>query len=170
MTPELKRACELVFQEHKASAIPINWTKDVFRGRLSFGLSAMAKEILVKKNIIYSPNPSKKIFTTINPAIAAAFTVEEAEELIQNKVVPVPVTEITSIRAEQDLVVFQQTEINNRVVLRIAGEASDVTSNMFKPKWYTSTLFYYFVWPLCGAAAGAIITWAIGIAYSTFFS
>ena len=52
MTPELKNACEVVFQGHKTSVKPITWNKDAFRGRLPFGLSAMAKEILVSKNII----------------------------------------------------------------------------------------------------------------------
>ena len=44
MTPELKSACELVFQEHKISGKPINWNKDSFRGQLSFGMAEMAKQ------------------------------------------------------------------------------------------------------------------------------
>lgn len=170
MTPELKRACELVFQEHKASAIPINWAKDIFKGRLPFGLSAMAKEILVKKNIIYSPNPSKRILTSLNPAAVGASTLEEAEALLQNKIVPMPVVETISIRKEHELLMLQEPEVNNRVALRITAGPSDIASNLFKPKWYTSPFFYYFFWPLCAAAAGAFIAWAIGAAYSTFFS
>ena len=37
MTPELKIACEVVFQEHKTSSYPVTWNRDAFRGRLSTG-------------------------------------------------------------------------------------------------------------------------------------
>ena len=161
MTPELKRACELVFQEHKTSPIPINWNKDAFMGRLSFGLSAMAKEILIKKNIIYVPNPGKKVSTLLNPAVVGASTLEEAEKLIQNKVIPMVVSESIHIPHEDDLPVFESCKINNHLALRIAGEPSAITGNISKSKWYTSALFYYFIWPLCAAVAGAVITWAI---------
>src|SRR6476660_4639037 len=85
MTPELKTACELVFQEHKLSAQPIKWSSDAFRGRISFGLSEMAKETLVKKNIILWPDRSKKIFTKLNPDVATAHSFEEAEKMIETK-------------------------------------------------------------------------------------
>lgn len=161
MTPELKRACELVFQEHRASPIPVNWNKDAFTGRLSFGLSAMAQEILIKKNIIYAPNPGKKLITVLNPAVAGASTLEEAEMLIQNKVIPMGVSESIHLPYEKDIPVFESNAVNNLVALRIAGEPAPITSNMSKTKWYTSALFYYFIWPLCAAVAGAVITWAI---------
>ena len=85
MTPELKTACELVFQEHKLSAQPIKWSSDAFRGRISFGLSEMAKETLVKKNIILWPDKSKKIFTKLNPDVVTASSFEEAEKMIETK-------------------------------------------------------------------------------------
>src|SRR5215510_5615586 len=85
MTPELKTACELVFQEHKLSAQPIKWTRDIFRGRISIGLSEMAKETLVKKNIILWPDKSKKVFTKLNPDVATASSFEEAEKMIETK-------------------------------------------------------------------------------------
>src|SRR6476620_4887101 len=85
MTPELKTACELVFQEHKLSAQPIKWTRDIFRGRISIGLSEMAKETLVKKNIILWPDKSKKIFTKLNPDVASAHSFEEAEKMVETK-------------------------------------------------------------------------------------
>src|SRR5215510_1263148 len=86
MTPELKTACELVFQEHKLSAQPIKWTRDIFRGRISIGLSEMAKETLVKKNIILWPDKSKKVFTKLNPDVAMACSFEEAEKMIETKI------------------------------------------------------------------------------------
>src|SRR6185369_13502866 len=85
MTPELKTACELVFQEHKLSAQPIKWSRDAFRGRISIGLSEMAKETLVKKNIIVWPDKSKKIFTKLNPDVAMARSFEEAEKMIETR-------------------------------------------------------------------------------------
>src|SRR6478672_740326 len=85
MTPELKTACELVFQEHKLSAQPIKWSRDAFRGRITIGLSELAKETLVKKNIILWPDKSKKIFTKLNPDVASARSFEEAEKMIETK-------------------------------------------------------------------------------------
>src|SRR5262245_17036172 len=83
MTPELKTACEVVFQEHKLSS-QIRWNKDTFRGRISIGLSEMAKETLVQKHIIFLPNKSKKLITLLNPAIAGAASFEEAKTMIEN--------------------------------------------------------------------------------------
>jgi len=85
MTPELKTACELVFQEHKLSPQPIKWHRDAFRGRISIGLTEMAKETLVRKNIILWPDKSKKIFTKLNPEVASARSFEEAEKMIETK-------------------------------------------------------------------------------------
>ena len=97
MTPELKTACELIFQEHKTSAYPVTWNRDAFRGRISTGICEMAKDTLLRKNIIYYPNPAKKVITVINPAVSAADTFEEAESFVLNKIPvlsPVMVNEI----------------------------------------------------------------------------
>src|SRR5215467_11997819 len=83
MTPELKTACEVIFQEHKVH--PIKWNRDSFRGKISIGLSDMAREILVKKNIILLPNKSKKAFTQLNPDVATADSFEEAEKMVGTK-------------------------------------------------------------------------------------
>src|SRR5215475_10004455 len=91
MTPELKVACELVFQEHKSSGQPIKWSRDAFRGRISIGLSEMAKETLVKKRIILLPNKAKKTFTQLNPEVASATSFEEAEQMIDGKLAAMPV-------------------------------------------------------------------------------
>jgi hypothetical protein len=84
MTPELKTACEVVFQEHKLSHDPINWKKVVFRRRISLALSDLAKETLVKEQVILFPNRAKKIVTVLNPAVAKAATFEEAAAMIKN--------------------------------------------------------------------------------------
>src|SRR5437773_5625467 len=91
MTPDLKIACELVFQEHKLSSQPIKWGRDAFRGKISFGLSEMAKETLVKKKIILLPEKSKKVFTQLNPDVATASSFEEAEKMVGTKI-PGPAT------------------------------------------------------------------------------
>ena len=86
MTPELKVACELVFQEHKSSSYPVTWNRDAFRGRISTGLTEMAKDTLLRKNIICYPNPGKKILTVLNPAVQTASNYEEAEDMVLNKI------------------------------------------------------------------------------------
>ncbi|MEI9946492.1 MAG: hypothetical protein WDN26_20005 [Chitinophagaceae bacterium] len=164
MTPELKSACEVVFQEHKTSVEPINWDKSAFRGRISFGLSAMAKETLVNKNIIYSPNPAKKIITSLNPNVASATSVEEAEKLVQNQV---PFS-IASKSADQPGFINNKVNRSGKYnhVLKVAGKPEMVT---VEAKWYLKPLFYYFVWPACAAAAGALIAWLLGLAYMEIF-
>src|SRR5262245_23401508 len=91
MTPELKKACEAVFQEHRANINGIDWKKDVFRGRISTGLSEKAKETLLSKNIIYYPNPVKKAITLLNPEVSAASTCDEAEKVLLHEIVLSPV-------------------------------------------------------------------------------
>ncbi len=143
MTPELKNACEVVFQEHKTSVKPITWNKDSFRGRLPFGLSAMAKEILVTKNIICFPNPEKKIITRLNPVAVAASNFEEADGLVQNRM-PAFVTSIPD--DEPDYIanpVNPSTKNNNYLFVRITGQPVAVAN---ETKWYMRPLFYYVVW------------------------
>lgn len=167
MTPELKTACELVFQEHKTSGYPINWNKNSFNGRISFGLSTLAKETLVNKNIIYTPNPGKKIITSLNPVVASATSFEEAEELIQNKVTPA----ITIVKEYPGYTTNDTYDFNSSTVkytqqlLKIAGKAKVITTEI---KWYMRPVFYYLAWPVCAAAVGALIAWLIGLAYMEF--
>ena len=164
MTPELKTACEVVFQEHKTSAAPINWNKDAFRGRLPFGLSAKAKETLVEKKIIYSPNPAKKIFTTLNPAAASASTVEEAEELVQKKNT---VSRVAKVIEKQPVYVADDISYPGAYVPRYVSIVSKTEIRVLpEAKWYSKPLFYYFIWPACAAAGGALIAFLIGLIYS----
>lgn len=164
MTPELKIACEVVFQEHKASGYPINWNKDAFRGRISFGLSAMAKETLVRKNIIYLPNPAKKIITSLNPDVAAAATFEEAEELVQNKV---PSSIANRVNDQPAYIIHHVSRPGkyNHLLLKIAGKSETAIAE----KWYMKPLFCYVVWPACAAVAGALIAYLMGLVYTELF-
>jgi hypothetical protein len=168
MTPELKIACEVVFQEHKAATQPIKWNREAFRGRISIGLSAMAKETLVSKNIIFSPVKSKKIITLLNPVVVAAANFEEAEQMIKNKV-----PAAAGITIDKPAYIADPVSGFNNATgkyshswLAIAGvsEAQPV-----EIKWYMKPLFYFVVWPLCAAAAGAGIAFLIRLSYSEIF-
>ena len=163
MTPELKAACELVFQEHKSSGKPINWNKDSFRGRISFGLAAMAKQTLETRNIICTPNPAKKTITALNPSAANAANFEEAEDMIQNKL-PVLVT---------DKVNDQPTYVTHRVsglapttpddtetLLKVRGKSLPTST---KVKWQLNPLFYTIMWIVAAAIAGGLITYLLGL-------
>lgn len=168
MTPELKSACEVVFQEHKTAGYPINWNKHVFNQHISFGLSTLAKETLEKKNIIYTPNPEKKVITSLNPVVASAATLEEAEELIQKKVPSFATTDMEeqSTNVIEKAYDFDRSSVNyTRQLLKIAGKQSPVTSEV---KWYMKPLFYYLAWPVCAAAIGALLAWLIGWTYTEF--
>jgi hypothetical protein len=171
MTPELKTACELVFQEHKISGQPIKWNKDAFRGRISIGLSEMAKITLVKKNIILLPDKSKKVFTKLNPDVAAAGNFEEAEKIIETKI-PGQET-ITAYDANKyiaDHVVGLATVsslMHSQNELPVANASETKATDI---KWFMKPLFLYIVWPLCGAVAGALISLLMNLAYTELFS
>jgi hypothetical protein len=169
MTPELKIACEVVFQEHKVSSHPIKWNRDAFHGRISIGLSEMAKVTLVKKNIILLPNKSKKIITLLNPVVAAAASFEEAEEMIENKV-PALVASMaddhpTYIAGQVSGFVSRPSAYSHRL-LPIGGNPEAQVAEI---KWYLKPLFYYVVWPVCAAAAGALIAFLIDLIYTELF-
>ncbi|MBL7744617.1 MAG: hypothetical protein JNN00_14195 [Chitinophagaceae bacterium] len=163
MTPELKKACEVIFQEHKTSS-QIKWDREAFRGRISIGLSEMAKQTLVKRNIILLPDKSKKIVTLLNPAVASAGTFEEADEMIVNKVAAL----VTVTKDEYPVHTTAQTsgfdiplaEFTDRLLL--ADRSITITS---AKKWYMKPVFCYVIWPLCAMAAGALIAYLLGLAY-----
>ena len=170
MTPELKKACEAVFQEHRASINGIDWKKDVFRGRISTGLSEKAKETLLSKNIIYYPNPVKKAITLLNPEVTAAATCEEAEKVLLHEVVlsPVVVAPVAepAIIAKTRREVADNKPIPQRFVISSAAESVTVLE---KEKWYLKPVFVYFVWPVFGAAAGGALAYLIGVVYDYIF-
>jgi hypothetical protein len=172
MPPELKTACEVVFQEHKVSAQPIKWNRDAFRGRISIGLSAMAKETLVKKNIIFLPDKSKKIITLLNPAVATAASFEEAEAIIENKAEAA----VTSVRVDHTPYMTRQTSgatiprpAYSHQLLSIAGEPQTQVAQTALTKWYMKPLFFYVVWPFCAAVAGAAISYLLDFSYTKLF-
>ena len=169
MTPELRIACEVVFQEHKVTSQPIKWNSNTFRGRISLGLSDLAKDTLVKKNIIILPKKSKKIITLLNPAVATAASFEEAEVIIKNKleaaIADVPdnhrmyaAQRVSAVDIPQPQHRAQQLSLSNKV-----------KSPSAEMNWYMKPLFYYFVWPVCAAVAGAAISYLIEFVYAEIF-
>jgi hypothetical protein len=169
MTPELKTACELVFQEHKASQ-QIKWSRDSFRGQISIGLSELAKETLVQKHIIILPNKSKKIVTFLNPVVATAGSVEEAERLIANSPEPIVMSRVaeTPKKSVQQPVIAEK---RSPVYLALPGTVHKETSvaATTSVRWYLKPVFVYFVWPICAALAGATITFLINTAFMELF-
>ena len=164
MTPELKTACEVVFQEHKASSYPVTWNRDAFRGRLSTGLTEMAKDTLIRKNIIYYPNPAKKINTVLNPAAFTADSFEEAENMVLNKV---PALSASHVDNRGSLVAnkipaFVSRPVAHRLVT-LSGETEIIPAEI---KWYMKPVFYYFVWPVLAAVVGGLIAYLMGTIYT----
>jgi hypothetical protein len=169
MTPELKAACELVFQEHKLTGNTIKWDKNSFHGKIPIALTEMARQTLVKKSIIIFPGKSKKTITKLNPVVAAASSFEEAEKIAANAI-PEAAT------LSNDPVDFALQDIPETVspapvyTHRLMTVKTTPSPNFSKPKWYRQPVFYYFIWPVCIAAAGALITYLIDVAYTRFFS
>ncbi len=182
MTPELKIACEVVFQEHKAAVTPIAWNRDVFRGRLSTGMSEKAKETLVEKKVIYFPNPAKKNFTVLNPLAAPASTYMEAEDMVMKPVPAIAGFEYEHKQKESTIYnldersAYQHNGTTNSVtaylarsvnaprLVSITGKAEAIQQHL--PKWYQKPLLVYIVWPLLAALAGGVIAYLIGEAYT----
>jgi len=163
MTPELKTACEVVFQEHKASAYPVTWNRDAFRGRLSTGLTEMAKDTLLRKNIIYYPNPAKKINTILNPDVFTAESYEEAANMVLNKV---SVLAGSSMDHQGTVLAKVSTPISRPVthrVVTLSGETGTIPAEI---KWYMKPVFFYIVWPVLAAVTGGAIAYFMGNIYT----
>jgi hypothetical protein len=168
MTPELKTACEVVFQEHK-SLSQVKWNRETFHGRISIGLSEMAKETLVKKSIIFFPDKAKKIITLLNPAVAVAATYEEAVVMVANKTTAIAVSVVENRPAfiDDELPVFVSDAPEKSYQL-LPGVISYETP-VAEMKWYLKPVFYYILWPLCALIAGALIAFLLGLAYTELF-
>ena len=171
MTPELRLACEAVFQEHRTRIQGIDWKKDVFRGRISTGLSEKAKETLLVKKIIYCPNPVKKAVTLLNPRVSAASTCDEAESILLNKVVlstviNEPVAEPTIIAVKPKRPLADNKPIPQRFVVSAATEN---VAYLEKESWYLKPVLVYFVWPVCAAAGGGALAYLMGTLYDYIF-
>lgn len=168
MTPELKHACELVFQEHKATSFPITWNRDAFRGRLSTGLTEMAKDTLIRKHIILYPNPNKRINTVLNPAIASADSYEEAEGVILSGLPMISASRVT----QRSLVPETMTPVMSRParavthhrLVTVSGETKTVSTDEIR--WYMKPVFYYVVWPVLAAAFGGLLAYLMGMLYT----
>jgi|SRR5215472_936423 len=170
MTPELKTACEVIFQEHKIH--PIKWKRDSFRGKISIGLSEMAREILVKKNIILLPKKSKKAFTQLNPDAAAADSFEEAEKMIETKrSEPADRSDYDAKTYIAEHVVGSPFKLNssppsqNEFFIAYTPETKILPGT----KWWLKPVFSYFLWPLAGAVIGLLLAWLIDLAYTALF-
>jgi len=185
MTPELRTACELVFQEHKLSAQPIKWSRDAFRGRISIGLSEMAKETLVKKNIILWPDKSKKIFTKLNPDVATARSFEEAEKMIETKkpvLATMPVIEggfnvadlvkdfETPPTAAAKQTMPAPTPTRSYSVMKIVPPAETTETTVAEVNWWMKPLYLYVIWPACGAVVGILVSMLMNLAYQELFA
>jgi hypothetical protein len=186
MTPELKVACETVFQEHRASIHGIDWKKDIFRGRISTGLSEKAKETLLMKNIICYPKPGKKAITLLNPRVTGASTCDEAERILLNKIVlspvvtepvvsepvvnkpmvrePMPESPIIAVKAKRPLA--DNKPIPQRFVV---SSATENVAYLEKERWYLKPVLVYFVWPVCAAVVGGGLAYLIGTVYDYIF-
>ena len=162
MTPELKVACELVFQEHKTSSKPINWNKDCFRGRISFGLAAMAKETLEKRNIICTLNPTKKTITTLNPLAVTAANFEEAGEMVQNKIPVLVANKVDHkpVYVTHGVSNFAPATGGTDTLLKVSDKS---LTTLPKVKWRLKPLFYKIVWVVGAAIAGVLITYLLGL-------
>jgi hypothetical protein len=185
MTPELRASCELVFQEHKLAASAITWNKNVFRNRMSIGLCDLAKDTLVKKNIIYFPKPAKKTVTVLNPAVATASSFEEAIAIAQSE------TQQSNGELKKERTLYDEIyspEFMEYVNPEIHTPVQDVLSEQPKPniksqpsiqvqahqvltaeKWHLRPVFYYVVWPLTAAVVSVLVAWlmsqAVEMAY-----
>ncbi|HVG40728.1 MAG TPA: hypothetical protein VM888_03875, partial [Chitinophagaceae bacterium] len=148
--------------EHKKSREAINWNKDSFHGRLSFGMSALAKQTLEKKNIIRTLSPAKKTTTILNPAAAAADSFEEAEEIIRNKV---PEPAIDTVDPQPEYITYHVPGIanssnNESNRLKLTGRSLLAWPGI---KTSMKLLFYYIILAIGAVVAGALITFLLGL-------
>ncbi len=164
MTPELTRACELIFQEHKQALQAIAWNKDPFRGRISMGLCEKAKDTLLRSHVIIVPNKSKKLQTILNPSVVGAERFQDAIELARNKVsvvIPAPaVMEYEPVRVAA-MTSTNPGKVGQYIAVSYVNEKNGSRNSIAVP-WYQRSVYYYVVWPTLGLLAGALIARALG--------
>lgn len=164
MTPELTRACELIFQEHKHASQAIAWNKEPFKGRISMGLCEKAKDTLQRSNVIIFQHKSKKLQTILNPAVTDAEHFQEAMDLAKQRA---KVTETAPVIREYEPVrVAAMTsatpaKIGQYIAVKYVNEKNGSSNSMLIP-WYQRSFYYYVVWPTLGLLAGALIARALG--------
>jgi hypothetical protein len=171
MTPELKVALEVVFQEHKTINHSVTWNRDLFRGRLSTGLTEMAKDTLLRKKIILYPNPGKKILTVLNPLAFGATSFEEAEKMVHSSVsvlypAKVAINEPARVAAVADNV---STFVSKPLIAQRVITMAEPAETVAEIKWYLKPTFMYIIWPLCGAITAVIIAHFISTLYTDIF-
>jgi hypothetical protein len=144
----------------------------------------MAKETLVKKNIILWPDKSKKIFTKLNPDVATARSFEEAERMIETKkpvLATMPVIEGGFNVA--DLIADLETSETPDApkapappparlysLMKIVPPTETVDTSAAEVNWWMKPVYLYFVWPVCGAIAGVLISMLMNLAYHELFA
>lgn len=167
MTPELIVACEVVFQEHKHAARPVAWNRDVFRGRLSTGMSEKAKETLLQKQIICYPNPARKSQTLINPAAMPASTFTEAEGLVMNRIPALAgsLQQLDVPAYTNTITTYFNRSVSAPRLISVVGKTQQVEPAI-QDKWYLAPVWTYVVWPLLSAIAGGIIAYMLGEVYT----
>ena len=168
MTPELKTACEVIFQEHKLSN-QVKWNRDAFRGQISLGLSELAKDTLVKKKILLLPDKSRKVITLLNPAVVDAGSFEEAEEIIITNKQPVTASVEFGQQVYVANQVFKADIPKTSLVKKPIAAITQTPAVVAESKWYMKPIFYYVIWPICAAIAGILLTFLISTTYTELF-
>jgi hypothetical protein len=125
----------------------------------------MAKETLVKKNIIKYPHPTKKILTVLNPVVSGASTYEEAEDMILNKVPALAASRVDEhpTYVANHVSSFARKPVTHRLVSVTGTTSEAITEDV---KWWLKPLFVYAIWPICAAIAGGLIAFLMGSAYT----
>jgi hypothetical protein len=169
MTPELKKACELIFQEHKCSSQPIKWNSETFKGRISLGLADLGREVLLEKKILSLPDKSKKMTTRLNPAIASAGSVEEAEAMLASR----SAVMTTAVVEEKRVLVATPPSTSPKPAPRYTHRLVEVQreepAGVAELRWYMRPVFFYVLWPLCAIAGGIGLTYLIDLVYTQLF-
>ena len=168
MTPELKTACEVIFQEHKLSN-QVKWNRDAFRGQISLGLSELAKDTLVKKKILLLPDKSRKVITLLNPAVVDAGSFEEAEQIIITNKQPVTASVEFGQQVYVANQVFKADIPKTSLVKKPIAAITQTPAVVAESKWYMKPIFYYVIWPICAAIAGILLTFLISTTYTELF-
>ena len=126
----------------------------------------MAKDTLLRKNIIYYPDPPKKINTMLNPTISGAHSFEEAESMILNKIPALSASRVdnqrTLVAKHNHVSTFVSRPVAHRLVT-LTGETETIPA---ESKWYMKPVFFYVVWPLLAAVLGGLIAYLMGTIYT----
>jgi hypothetical protein len=145
---------ELIFQRHKEKGGTLIWHKETLKPIIPENWQT-AREMMVKKEVIFWSGISQTKKTTIHPDVLNCLTYKEALERLTTQVTSPPGSIISNTINMRDMIGSSLQQSNSESPQNLIDTQKE------KPLWYKNTFAKYILWPVVVAAIGALLTWGV---------